>query len=71
MKMFFTTDEAAEYLKLKVTTIRYHLYTTQKLRADERVGNSLMLSRNQLDEFEATPRPVGRPKEQVKGRIEL
>ena len=60
MEQFFSTNEAAKYLDLSIPTIKYHLYRSKKL-SGQMFGNSLMFTRDQLDKFEATPRPVGRP----------
>ncbi len=61
MKQVFSTNEAAVYLDLTIPTIKYHLYRSKKL-SGQMFGNSLMFTRDQLDEFKSIPRPVGRPK---------
>jgi hypothetical protein len=60
MKQFFTTKEAAEYLDLSIASIKYHTHKTKKLRG-EKYGHTLLFTRETLDVFKATPRPVGRP----------
>ncbi len=60
MKQFFSTNEAAEYLDLAVPTVKYHLYRSKRLNG-QMIGNSLMFTRDQLDEFKVVRRPVGRP----------
>jgi excisionase family DNA binding protein len=53
--------EAAAYLGVTVTTVRYHLYTAGDLHA-EKVGNTLFFTKRELDRFRAESRPAGRPK---------
>ncbi len=61
MKQVFSTKEAAEYLKLSVASIKYHLYHARDLRG-EPFGNSLMFTKETLDQFKINKRPPGRPK---------
>ena len=61
MKQFFSTKEAAEYLKLSVSSIRYHLYHAKDLQG-EPFGNSLMFTKETLDHFQVNKRSPGRPK---------
>ena len=63
MKQFFSTNEAAEYLDLVPATLRYHIYQAKDLTG-QILGNSLLFTREQLDEFKANKRPPGRPKMQ-------
>lgn len=61
MKLY-STREAAEYLGLSVSALKYHVHRAGNLRP-RRVGNSLVFTQEQLDEFKRNRRPVGRPKE--------
>lgn len=62
MKQVFSTKEAAEYLKLSIASIRYHLYHTKDLKG-EPFGNSLMFTKETLDQFKINKRPYRRPKQ--------
>ena len=58
----FSTAEAAEYLGLKVETVKYHLYQSGHLKADVVLGRTLGFYQSTLDAFrESVPRP-GRPR---------
>ena len=56
----FSTKEAADYLGVAVTTLKKHLYVTKLLAPPKKVGQALVFTRAQLDEFQARRRPVGR-----------
>jgi excisionase family DNA binding protein len=59
----FSTAEAAEYLGLKVETVKYHLYQSGHLKADVVLGRTLGFYQSTLDEFKQNvPRPGRRPK---------
>ena len=62
MKLY-STAEAAEYLDLSLAAIKYHIYRARTLKA-HRVGNSLVFTQEQLDEFNKTRRPPGRPRKE-------
>lgn len=57
----YTTAEAARYLGISQATVKYHVHVAGNLRP-HRLGNSLFFTQAQLDEFQASRRPVGRPK---------
>jgi excisionase family DNA binding protein len=61
MKQFFSTREAAEYLGLSFHTMKYHVHRAKTIEP-VKLGNSLVFTRGQLDEFKATRRSPGRPK---------
>jgi hypothetical protein len=63
MKQTFSTREAAEYLGFY--TMKYHIFYANNIKGEKK-GNSLVFTREQLDEFKATKRPPGKPKA-VKG----
>jgi excisionase family DNA binding protein len=57
----YSTAEAADYLGLKVETVKYHLYQSGRLQADVVLGRTLGFYQSTLDAFkESVPRP-GRP----------
>lgn len=59
----YSTAEAAEYLGLKVETIKYPLYQSGHLQADVVLGRTLGFYQSTLDAFkERVPRPGRRPK---------
>ena len=58
----FSTAEAAEYLGLKVETVKYHLYQSGHLKADIVLGRTLGFYQSTLDQFKATVPPPGRPR---------
>lgn len=57
---FVGIAEAAEYLGLAVVTIKYHIYQAGNL-SPRKIGKTLIFTREQLDEFNATRRRPGRP----------
>lgn len=59
-QQLFGTKDATEYLGLSVQGIWYHI--TNEHIFPTKVGNSLVFTRAQLDEFQATRRKPGRPK---------
>ena len=59
IKGIFTTDEAADYLGLSDVTIC--LYCRQGRIKAERLGNSWIIEKKDLDDFKRKPRPVGNP----------
>jgi hypothetical protein len=61
--MIYGTEQAAEYLGLSVPGVKYHVYTTKRL-TPQLVGKSLVFTREQLDEFNATRRGPGRPRKE-------
>lgn len=61
MKQIFSTREAAEYLGISFNTMKYHIHYAKTVEG-QKVGNSLMFTRDQLDEFKVNKRPQGRPK---------
>ena len=58
----FSTAQAAEYLGLSVSSMKYHLYSAGDLTADIKVGQALLFTRETLDRFSENKRPPGRPK---------
>ena len=57
----FSTAQAAEYLSLSVSSMKYHLYSAGDLAADIKVGQALLFTRETLDRFSENKRPPGRP----------
>lgn len=66
-----TTQEAAHYCGMKLSTFRYHVYITKSIapdnkKAGEWVGTRLQFSTEALDKFKVAPRR-GRGKPSKKG----
>ena len=59
----YSTQEAAEYLGLSLSAIKDHVHAAGNLQP-QKVGNSLVFTQEQLDQFQATRRSPGRPKSQ-------
>lgn len=62
MKLYSTT-QAATYLGLTVSTLKYHIHEAENIKP-RKVGNSLVFTQQQLDEFQANRRPQGRPRKE-------
>jgi len=62
MKLYSTT-EAAAYAGLSLSAMKYHIHTAKNI-VPRKVGNSLVFTQEQLDEFKANRRPQGRPRKQ-------
>lgn len=64
--MIYDTTEAAQYLNVSVSAVKYHVHTS-KLLKPQLVGHSLVFTKEKLDHFLATkPKRRGqqpRPKE--------
>jgi predicted ArsR family transcriptional regulator len=57
--MLFSTKEAADYLGLSEAALKYHIYHGN---IDyEHKGNSLIFTRQQLEQFKRERRKQGRP----------
>lgn len=61
MKPFFSTREAAKYLGISFNTMKYHIHYGKNIEG-QKVGSSLLFTREQLDKFKTRQRPPGRPK---------
>ena len=61
MRDLFSTRGAAKYLGLSAPAIRYHVYKSKRLHP-EKIGGSLVFTQKELDRFQATKRPPGRPR---------
>lgn len=63
-RQVFSTADAADYLGMAVITLKKHIHDKKDITG-EIVGNSLVFTRQQLDDFYTTPRrPVGRPRKE-------
>lgn len=65
MKDVFSTREAAKYLGISFNTMKYHIHYAKNIQG-VKVGNSLVFTRTQLDEFKKTKRSPGQPKMETK-----
>ena len=59
-KELYSTREAAQYLGISFHTMKYYIHYAKTLKG-QKVGSSLVFTKDQLDQFQATKRPVGRP----------
>jgi excisionase family DNA binding protein len=57
---FFTTSEAARYLGFAEDTVRRYVY--RGLISGEKLGNTILVSKNELDRYRKEKRNVGRQK---------
>ena len=60
---FYSTTEAARYLSLSVAALKYHIYQARAIHPI-RVGHSFIFTQEQLDQFNLTRRPQGRPRKE-------
>ena len=59
-KQMFSTKDAAAYLEMTVAGLWYHIQL--KHISPQKIGATLVFTKAQLDEFNASRRPPGRPK---------
>lgn len=59
---FFSTKQAAEYLGIKVETVKYHIYTSKYLKPIKLGPRTLVFTKEMLDEFKRTVPDPGKPK---------
>lgn len=60
MKTLLSTSEAADYLGMTVRGVWYHIRRGHL--SPTKVGKTLVFTRGQLEQFQLTRRPAGRPK---------
>lgn len=56
----FSTQEAAKLLDMTVDGIKYHVHRSKQLKG-QRFGNSLVFTREELEQFQQQRKPAGRP----------
>ena len=56
----YSTKEAAKYLGITVSGIWSHIQAGHII--PQKVGKTLVFTQDQLDQFQATRKPAGRPK---------
>jgi hypothetical protein len=56
----FSTEKAAEYLGIKMPLMKYHIHKSKRLKG-QKVGNSLVFTQDELDQFKKIERKPGRP----------
>ena len=61
----YSTVEAAEYLRLSVATVKYHLYVAKDLEADQKLAGRLVFTRDTLDQFNQAKRTPGAPRKRL------
>jgi len=57
----YGTVQAAEFLGLAHSTVKYHIYVSKTLVPDFTVGNRLIFTWETLKQFQQDKRPQGRP----------
>lgn len=60
----YSTKDAAEYLNLSVAAVKYHI--RERNLKGQLIGNSIVFTQDELDNFNSTKRPPGRPKKEEK-----
>lgn len=60
MDQLYSTKDAAAYLKVSVSDIKYHVHTAHTLHP-QRIGHSLVFTQEELDRFNRDKRKPGRP----------
>ena len=65
MIALYGTAEAAEYVGLSQSGLRYYLYVKKSLVPHKKIGQSLIFTREQLDRFQETRRGPGRPRKET------
>ena len=58
--MIYGTKEAAQYLGMTVSGLRYHIKAENIL--PQKIGKTFVFTQEQLDSFQQNRRPAGRPK---------
>lgn len=61
----YSTKKAAEYLRLSVAAIKYHIHVAGNLTPDAKIGHSLVFTQATLDRFQENRRSPGRPKKEA------
>jgi len=65
----YGVNDAAEYVGLSESTIRYHVYVTEMLVPDRKISGALIFSKETLDHFQEQRQPGGRPREEGDGNM--
>lgn len=58
----YSTAEAAAFLGLTLSGIRYHVFVIKDLLPTRKVGNALLFSQDTLEQFTRSKKKAGRPK---------
>lgn len=61
MNTLYSTKEAAAYLGIAVSTMKKYVHVEKRIQG-HKVGHSLVFTQDELDEFDASRRKVGRPR---------
>lgn len=62
-KKLYSTAEAANYLGISVSALKYHIYFAEDI-AGQLVGRTLVFTEDELEKFNNTRRPQGRPRKE-------
>lgn len=72
----FGLAEAAEYMGVAETTLRYHIYNSKRLAPDKKIGATLIFRKSTIDAFAEEPRVSGKrpdgvepPPKQRRGKL--
>ncbi len=63
--VLFNREEAAEYLGVKLTTLKKHIYVLKDLVPDKVLPRGLVFTKATLDAFQAGRKKAGRPPRQT------
>lgn len=60
--MIHGIKSAAQYCECSVSTLRKHIYQLKTLKADAKIGKTLIFTQATLDAWQASRRKGGRPR---------
>ena len=60
--MIHGIQSAAQYCRCSVSTLRKHIYKLGTLKADAKIGKTLIFTQATLDAWQASRRKGGRPR---------
>ncbi len=60
--MIHGIQSAAQYCECSVSTLRKHIYQLKTLKADAKIGKTLIFTTATLDAWQASRRKGGRPR---------
>lgn len=63
--MIYGIQSAAQYCGVSVSALRKHIYKLGTLKADTKIGKTLVFTQATLDQWQANRRPGGRPRKET------
>lgn len=63
--MIHGIQTAAQYCGVSVSTLRKHIYQLGTLKADTKIGKTLIFTQATLDNWQASRKPSGRPRKET------